>query len=410
MFLLGWNEGAREVMTLDAPDANGVAPFNRRSSKRGAIIAIPARNEADRIESCLSALAVQRDRWGAPISCGSFSVLLLVNNSTDATEFVARRLQSRLPYYLQIRNVRLPNAMATAGVARRHAMEEAATRLAGMDSNGILLTTDADSLVAPTWYATNLSHLNGGVDCVAGYIDATAGEIVAHGATFLARGRLEDLYLRLIAEIDAICDPRLHDPWPNHRASSGASLAVTLAAYIAVGGMPAQSLGEDRAFTALLDRRGFKVRHPLDVTVTTSCRLDGRATGGAADTMRHRMEVPDAFCDEDLESATAALRRATMRGVARKAWEEARFDSAAHRLLGRRMPVHAPFQTFTDAWETIESQHPGLRRGEPLRPSDLSRQIAAAQFILRHLRLRARRRSAPVGTRPHAELPALVVA
>ena len=90
--------------------------------------------------------------------------------------------------------------------------------------------TDADSVVTPSWYADNMSHLELGADCVAGYIDAEAVEIVSHGAVFLARGRLEDTYLRLVAEIYALCDPRPHDPWPNHRVSSGASLAVKLAA------------------------------------------------------------------------------------------------------------------------------------------------------------------------------------
>src|SRR6201996_6893857 len=245
-----------------------------------AIVCIPARNEADRIGRCLAALAVQRDRNGAPVLPGSFGVLLLVNNSTDATAQAARSMALQVPYPLEVLEITLKSG-ATAGGARRRAMEEAAARLRAGERNGVLLTTDADSAVSPSWYAENMRHLEDGADCVAGYIDAEAPEIVSLGAAFLERGRREDMYLRLVAEIYALCDPRPHDPWPNHRVSSGASIAVTVAAYDAVGGMPDQALGEDAAFTALLDNLNLKVRHALDVSVLTSCRLDGRAAGGA---------------------------------------------------------------------------------------------------------------------------------
>jgi Glycosyl transferase family 2 len=353
-----------------------------------AIVCIPARNEADRIGRCLAALAMQRDRNGAPVVPGSFAVLLLVNNSTDATAQVARNMALQVPYRLEVLEITLESG-ATAGGARRRAMEEAAARLRASERNGVLLTTDADSTVSPSWYAENMRHLEEGADCVAGYIDAEAPEIVSLGAAFLQRGRLEDMYLRLVAEIYALCDPRPHDPWPNHRVSSGASIAVTVAAYDAVGGMPDRALGEDGAFTAILEEKGFRVRHPLDVSVLTSCRLNGRAAGGAADTMRHRRDVPDAPCDDELEPALATLRRAVMRGLLRRSSGERKLGPAMERLYGRDWKPNWEASTFTDAWEQMEARHPKLRRGPPLRPSDLPRQIAVAKFILRHLRLKA---------------------
>jgi Glycosyl transferase family 2 len=353
-----------------------------------AIVGIPARNEADRIGRCLAALAMQRDRYGAPVASGSFGVFLLVNNSTDRTAHAARSMAFNLPYPLEVLEVTLVRG-ATAGGARRRAMEEAAARLRAGQRNGILLTTDADSAVSPSWYAENVRHLTEGADCVAGYIDAEAPEIVSLGAVFLERGRLEDSYLRLVAEIYALCDPRPHDPWPNHRVSSGASIAVTLAAYDAVGGMPNKALGEDVAFTAILDENGFRVRHSLDVSVLTSCRLDGRAAGGAADTMRHRRDVPDAPCDDELEPAFAVLRRAVMRGFLRRAARERKLGPAMTRLCGEDWELNAGPLSFAAPWKEMEARHPKLRRGPPLRPSDLPRQIAVAKFILRHLRLNA---------------------
>jgi hypothetical protein len=264
-------------------------------------------------------------------------------------------------------------------------MEEAAAIMRCSSIDGSLMTTDADSVVSPSWLSSNARHLESGADCVAGYVDAEPAEIVSHGAAFLRRGRLEDTYLRLVAEIYALCDPRDHDPWPNHRVSSGASLAVRLSAYDAVGGMPDKAVGEDGAFTALLDGQGYRVRHALDVTVLTSCRLDGRATGGAADTMRHRRDVPDAFCDDDLERALRTLRRAVMRGLLRKAHRETRREAALRRLLGNRSHFN-PGQSLADDWKTVEAFNPHLQRGEPLRPSDLPREIAKAILILKQLR------------------------
>lgn len=372
--------------------------------KTNAVVAIPARNEAERIGRCLAALAVQRDRLGAPITTGNFSVLLLVNNSVDETAEAARRMLPNLPYSLEVLETTLPNA--TAGSARRRAMEEAAARFHGGSGCCVLLTTDADSVVSPSWYANNMRHLESGVDCVAGYIDAEAPELVSLGSAFLARGRLEDTYLRLVAEIYALCDPRPHDPWPNHRVSSGASLAVKLAAYDAVGGMPDKALGEDVAFTTLLDEGGFKVRHALDVSVLTSCRLDGRANGGAADTMRHRRDVPDAPCDSELEPALATLRRAVMRGFLRSASLEQKIGQAASRLMGGEPIDNAA--TFVTAWQEVQARHSKLRRGAPLRPSDLPRQIAIAKFILRHIRLKAEKAGAPADRCPRAVASALV--
>src|ERR1700744_796262 len=364
---------------------NEAYPPARRFAATGCI---PARNEADRIGRCLAALAVQRDRNGAPVVPGSFGVLLLVNNSTDATALAARSMALLVPYSLEVLEITLESG-ATAGGARRRAMEEAAARLGIRERNGVLLTTDADSAVSPSWYADNMRHLEEGADCVAGYIDAEPPEIVSLGAAFLERGRLEDMYLRLVAEIYALCDPRPHDPWPNHRVSSGASIAVTLAAYDAVGGMPDRALGEDGAFTAILEEKGFRVRHPLDVSVLTSCRLNGRATGGGADTMRHRRGVPKAPRDGALQPALLTLRRAVMRGLLRQASGKRKLGPAMKRLYGEDWRPNCAASTFTDAWKQMEARHPKLRRGPPLRPSDLPRQIAVAKFILQHLRLRA---------------------
>lgn len=155
---------------------------------RSAIIAIPARNEAGRIERCLAAIAVQRTRSGTPIAQDAFEVLVLANNCTDTTAEIARRVACRLPFPLSVIERTLPGHSATAGGARRTVMNQAAERLGVRHVEGIILTTDADSKVSPTWFADNMRHLGEGADCVAGYIDAEPLEIVGLGLAFFPGG------------------------------------------------------------------------------------------------------------------------------------------------------------------------------------------------------------------------------
>jgi hypothetical protein len=358
---------------------------------RLSVVAIPAHNEAPYIAECLAALALQRDEIGAPIPRGSMEVLVFVNSCTDETATMARQAAWSILHPVHVVEEKMPTGQLNAGWARKRAMDLAAIRLAEVAPiHGLILTTDADSRVSPTWLAATLREFAKGVDCVAGYIDAIPAEYLALGSEFLARGRLEDTYLRYLAEISALCDPRLHDPWPNHRVSSGASLAVTLAAYSAIGGLPPRAVGEDSALTETLDRAGFKVRHSMDVSVSTSCRFDGRATGGAADTMRHRHAVPDAPCDEEIEPALQATRRALLRGILRKRWTYGPGSRAWPASLAVPSEISSLFDgrhsvPFKHAWEAVCDCSPVLSRPGPLRPSDLPRQISIAKMIVRQL-------------------------
>lgn len=358
------------------------------------IVAIPACNEALRIEACLAALATQRDACGAPLPAGAFEILIYANNCTDDTAMVVRAFSANAPHPIAVVSAIHPPERANAGWARKAAMDLAADRLetAGI-GDGVILTTDADSLVSPTWIAANLTELGQPVECVAGYIDALPAEIMRLGPAFIARGRLEDRYLRLAAEIHARCDPRPHDPWPNHRVASGASLAVTLPAYRAVGGLPALALGEDGAFTRALEAAGLRVRRSMAVSVSTSCRFDGRAKGGAADTMRLRHEQIDAPCDDEIESPNRVLWRAMLRGALRQAHATDTLDDPAWpRRLGLDPVAWAALVRDTAAtpfdrmWQRIAAEAPALSTYRTLRPADLPGAITRAEALLRHLR------------------------
>lgn len=377
--------------------AEGLAPY--------AVVAIPAQDEAERIGACLAALMTQRDRFGAPVEAGRFEVLVYANNCADGTAATVRALAEASPHPVHVVGESLPRERANAGWARKRAMDLAATRLeAAGRHGGVILTTDADSCVAPTWISASFEAFASGADCVAGYIDAHPSEIVRLGPDFLRRGRLEDRYLRAVAEIYARCDPKPHDPWPNHRVSSGASLGVTLAAYLSIGGLPPRPVGEDAALTHALECAGFKVRHAMDVWVSTSCRFDGRARGGAADTMRHRHGVMDAPCDDDVEPAFNVVRRAVAKGTLRRLGErgmlERRDWAARFGLTGSEAEAalagYARFG-FEEFWVRVSGASPLLRRGAALRPSDLPRQVERAEAVLAFLRRAALTRGATAG-------------
>ena len=369
-----------------------------RASSRippSAVVAIPAHDEADRIGACLAALAMQRDALGAPMPTGSFDVLILANNCRDATAAHARAFADVAPFPLHVVECRLPPSEAHAGGARRAAMDRAAELLStGPSRDGAILTTDADSRAQPTWVSASLSGLAGGADAVAGYIDADPNEYLALGAGFLRRGRLEDRFLSRVAELYALLDPRRHDPWPNHRVHSGAAFALTLAAYRAIGGLPVRPLGEDSALAQVLEEAGFLIRHATDAAVTTSCRFDSRAPGGAGDTMRARHEDLDAPCDGDLEPAERLFRRARARGALRRLHAAGRLGDGWGRRLGLDRDAAAALAAatadlpFAHLWRRVEAESPTLKLGAPLRPSALPREIDAIERLLRRLKAR----------------------
>ena len=387
----------------------------RDLSVSAAIVAIPAFNEADRIGPCLAALGMQRDAAGCPVASGAFDVLVFANNCSDDTADVARSYADKVPYRLRVIEDRLPPETAHAGGARKIAMDSAAGILiAGRRHDGVILTTDADSRVQPLWITANLAALADGADAVAGYVDADAMEMIALGAGFLRRGRLEDRFLSHVAEIYAILDPRSHDPWPNHRVHSGASFALTLEAYQAIGGLPCRALGEDAALAHALERAGFLIRHSMAASVVTSCRFDSRAPGGAGDTMRLRHANLDADCDDDLEPVDRLFRRARIKGWLRRLHHSGRLAETStwrHRLgfdrhVAQSMAGLCGHLPFAHLWDAIEADSPVLRRGSPLRPSDLLRETARAERLLQRLhRLTPTGPTNPVDTPVRVALP-----
>ena len=297
------NDFTAEVETVGAPLG---------ATRPRAVVAIPVKNEEARIVQCLAAFAEQ---VGVDIS--QLVVVALLNNCDDGTLARIREIGPQLPFHLQTHSVRLPKGFATAGWARKLGMD-AAARLAHPD--GVILTTDADTLVDEDWVEQNLKEIESGLDAVAGYVMADPMELMELPAAILDRGRLEWEYQQLAAELQARADPEAHDPWPKHNQNCGASAAIRASVYERIGGLPPLTVGEDRALFEEVRLIDGKIRHSLDVHVVTSARTDGRALGGLSDQIRLRGE-PDHPCDDALEVAVSVLRRAVWRRSLRTLWE-----------------------------------------------------------------------------------------
>jgi cellulose synthase/poly-beta-1,6-N-acetylglucosamine synthase-like glycosyltransferase len=354
------------------------------------VVAIPVRDEEERLPACLRALTHQLDRSGRPIPPAMVRVAVFANNCTDRSASLARKLGASWRLDIRVVEASLPPSAAHAGNARRGAMDIAEVWLMeGGEKDGVILTTDADSQVAPNWIAQNLAAFEAGAEAVLGRIDLDSEGKFLPDALH-RRGQLEDTYEGLLTELSWVLDPLEHNPWPHHATISGASLGVTRTAYCRVGRLPRVPLGEDKALIGLLSREDARIRYCPAIHVITSGRTDGRAPGGVAETLAIRSREPEAFCDDALEPFRTAFARASWRGRLR------RLD-AAERLVpdedwvaelglsGGDVDDIFEEPAFGAAWGAIEDRSPLFAR-RLLRPAELPEQISIAHRWLTHLR------------------------
>jgi hypothetical protein len=231
-------------------------------------IAVPARDEAD-----------VDDR------VASVEIVVLANNCADDTARIAGTFGPRCHALA----MDLTPERAHAGWARRLALDAAANRLRA-DAD-VLMTTDADTLVAVDWLVRTLDHLDAGWDAVAGLARLSPRELRGLDRDHRRRLALIQRHERAQTRVRACMEGG--EPWPRHFYEGGASIAATLGIYRRIGGAPTPPVGEDKALFDAIRQAGGRVRHPTDVRVQTSARLVGRAPGGASDTLARWGEQAD---------------------------------------------------------------------------------------------------------------------
>jgi len=167
------------------------------------VIAIPVCDEIERVVACIDALAATLARRPQA------GVVLLVNNSVDASGPTAFCALAACGIKAIVVETTLAPAMATAGWARRLAVDIAA-RWALPDA--VLMTTDADGRVAADRAEANLALLGQGAHLVCGRIATDSAEAALLPVGVAALYDVERAYTALAIELDALLDHRPHDP------------------------------------------------------------------------------------------------------------------------------------------------------------------------------------------------------
>lgn len=235
-----------------------------------AVVVVPARDEAERIEACLGALAAQRG-----VAHESYELIVVLDGCRDAThekvaEFAARERSLRL-------EVLVVEQAEGVGRARRRGMDLACERLLALGcSDGLIASTDADSVVAEDWLLAQLTLVREGAEAIGGHIELDPSELAG-----LSREALAEREGRAAERLRVVRSRELQAAAEHHQFS-GASLALTAGAYARCGGLPARAALEDEALEHELRTRGIAIHHSRSVRVMTSARTGGRAPRGLA--------------------------------------------------------------------------------------------------------------------------------
>jgi cellulose synthase/poly-beta-1,6-N-acetylglucosamine synthase-like glycosyltransferase len=232
-------------------------------------IVVPAHNEEETIEACIeSILASCRHA-----KLEDFRVVVVADSCKDLTEMRARRVLG------DAGEVLVCGAMS-AGTARRMGVEAVLGSFRRRPPSQIwLANTDADTTVPLDWLATQLEFADSGLAGIAGIV-----RLPENGGA--------DVH-------EAFCKAYRVSADGTHAHVHGANLSVRADAYLDAGGWSHRSLAEDHCLWQRLRARRWRVCSPVSSVVVTSARLEGRAPGGFADTLRANVESLVAMAGAD---------------------------------------------------------------------------------------------------------------
>lgn len=224
-------------------------------------IVIPAQNEEDTIEACIE--SILRSCLHAKLE--DYRIVIVADSCTDLTAVRARRALADAGDLLEC-------GANSAGTARRLGVE-AVLRFFKRKARGRiwLANTDADTTVPQDWLALQLALADSGVTGIAGIVRLHEnGAAAAH-----------ELYRKTYLTATDGTHSHVH----------GANLSMRADAYLDAGGWAHRPLAEDHCLWQRLRKRGWRLSSPVSSVVVTSARLNGRAPGGFAETLRANIEA-----------------------------------------------------------------------------------------------------------------------
>lgn len=216
-------------------------------------VGIPARDEETTIAACLAGIVEAAGSVDAPVV-----VVVVADGCTDATA-------ARAATALGAGGTVVATRRRGVGRARALALDTALAATGRPAEEVWLATTDADTVVDPSWLTTQLRWARRGYDGVAGLVGVDwSGSDPALPGRYVASLAPDGTGL-------------------GHGHVHGANLGLRASWWRAVGGCGPAPCGEDRDLWDRLARAGARTIGVDDLRVVTSGRLASRVEGGFAD-------------------------------------------------------------------------------------------------------------------------------
>jgi cellulose synthase/poly-beta-1,6-N-acetylglucosamine synthase-like glycosyltransferase len=227
-------------------------------------VVVPACNEESTIEACIDSIVVALD--ACPDVAESW-IAVVADSCSDRTVELAR---ARLGERGEV----IECGAASPGVARRSGAERVLNRFATLPAHGVwIANTDADSAPGADWITRQLALADENYCGVAGIVRVEAGNGERRA---VVEAWMEDYVLNADGT-----HPHIH----------GANLGIRADAYLDAGGWSNLALAEDYCLWSRVRARGWRVISSIASVVTTSGRLQGRASGGFAEVLRRKAEL-----------------------------------------------------------------------------------------------------------------------
>lgn len=225
------------------------------------LVVIPARNEEERLGTCLHHVQLAMDRWALESEL-PVQLLVVLDSTTDGSLGIVHDAAHKDP-----RVSALNVSVQSAGIARDLGIRRGTEAREGAeDLNSVLVAcTDGDTFVPDHWLTALSEHFNHGADAVLGTVEPDPRDT-------------DPVLARLWHE--------RHDPMDGTDHIYGANMAFRAGCYIAAGGFPDLPIGEDQELISTMRRRGMKVTHSREIHAVTSGRTQGRTEGGFAGYLR----------------------------------------------------------------------------------------------------------------------------